>query len=377
MTKSPFTGVGERAADLLGLIHSDVCGPMSTTARGSFGYFVTFTDDLSRYGYVYLMRQKSETFDKFKEFQKEVENQLGKTIKALRSDRGGEYMSQVFDDHLKDCGILSQFTPPGTPQWNGVSERRNRTLLDMVRSMMSLADLPISFWGHALETAAFTLNRELSKAVEKTPYEIWTGRVPILSFLNIWGCEAYVRRLQPEKLGPKSDKCLFVGYPKETKGYFFYNRSDNKVYVARDGVILEKEFLSKEPSGRKIHLEEIREEQPQEEQQMEVETSPPLFGTSVPQEERVEVSQPIVETPNTSETLVSTEVEEGSPQGTLEVPAIVAPAPRRSQRHRTQPDRYLGIMMTENYEITLWESGEPYTYNEALEAPTPINGLRP
>ena len=130
----------------------------------------------------------------FKSFQNEVQNQLGKTIKALRSDRGGEYLSQEFDDHLRTCGIISQLTPPGTPQWNGVSERRNRTSLDMVRSMMSPTDLPFTFWGYALETAAFTLNRVPSKAVEKTPYEMWTGKRPSLSFLKIWGCEAYVKR---------------------------------------------------------------------------------------------------------------------------------------------------------------------------------------
>ncbi|HMC01572.1 MAG TPA: DDE-type integrase/transposase/recombinase, partial [Flavobacteriaceae bacterium] len=145
MTKSPFNGKGERASDLLGLIHTDVCGPMSTMARGGFSYFITFTDDLSRYGYIYLMKHKSESFEKFKQFQNEVQNQLGRTIKSLQSDRGGEYLSQVFDDHLKSCGIISQLTPPRTPQMNGVSERRNRTLLDMVRSMMSLAELPISF----------------------------------------------------------------------------------------------------------------------------------------------------------------------------------------------------------------------------------------
>ncbi|KAK9024843.1 hypothetical protein V6N11_064749 [Hibiscus sabdariffa] len=93
-------------------------------------------------------------------------------------NRGGEYLSQDFDELLKECGIFSQLSPPGTPQWNGVSERRNRTLLDMVRSMMSHSDLPISFWGHALETTAFTLNRVPSKLVQKTPYEIWTGKRP-------------------------------------------------------------------------------------------------------------------------------------------------------------------------------------------------------
>ncbi|KAK9019275.1 hypothetical protein V6N11_053801 [Hibiscus sabdariffa] len=132
MTKAPFNGKSERASDLLGLIHSDVCGPMNTQARGGFHYFITFTDDFSRYGYIYLMRHKSEALEKFKEFRNEVQNQHGKSIKALRSDRGGEYLSHEFDELLKECGIVSQLTPPGTPQWNGVSERRNRTLLDMV-----------------------------------------------------------------------------------------------------------------------------------------------------------------------------------------------------------------------------------------------------
>jgi transposase InsO family protein len=98
---------------------------MSTTARGGYQYFITFTDDLSRYGDVYLMKHKSETFEKFKEFHSEVENQCGKKIKTLRSNRGGEYLSHEFSSHLKSCGIVPQLTPPGTPQRNGVSERHN------------------------------------------------------------------------------------------------------------------------------------------------------------------------------------------------------------------------------------------------------------
>ena len=98
-----------------------------------------------------------------------------------------------------------------------VSERRNRTLLDMVRSMMSQADLPLLFWGYALENAAFTLNMVPSKSVEKTTYEIWSGKCPGLSFLKVWGSEAYVKRLMSDNLTPKSDKCFFVGHPRETK----------------------------------------------------------------------------------------------------------------------------------------------------------------
>ena len=168
---------------------------------------------------------------------------MGKTIKFLRSDRGGEYLSHEFSDYLKQCGIVPQLTPPGTLQWNGVSERRNRTLLDMVRSMMSQADVPLSFWGYALETAAFTLNRVPTKSVKKTPYEIWTGKHPRLSFLKVWGCEVYVKHLMSNKLTPKSDKCFFVGYPRETKGYYFYNQAEGKVFVAHNGAFLEKEFL--------------------------------------------------------------------------------------------------------------------------------------
>ncbi|KAL4295903.1 hypothetical protein GQ457_12G010770 [Hibiscus cannabinus] len=179
------------------------------------------------------MRHKSEALEKFKEFKNEVQNQHGKSIKALRSDRGGEYLSQDFDELLEECGIVSQLTQPSTPQWNGVSERRNRTLLDMVRSMMSHTELPTSFWGYALETSAFTLNHVPSKSVQKTPHEMWTGKRPNMSFMKVWGCKAYEKHHMSTKLEPKSHKFMFVGYPKETKGYYFFNPKENKVFVAR------------------------------------------------------------------------------------------------------------------------------------------------
>ena len=96
MTKTPFSGTMERATDLLEIIHTDVCDPMSVDARGEYHYFLTFIDDLSIYGYIYLRKHQSETFEKFKEFQSEVENHRNKKIKFLRSDRGGEYLSYKF-----------------------------------------------------------------------------------------------------------------------------------------------------------------------------------------------------------------------------------------------------------------------------------------
>ena len=118
---------------------------MSTQAKEGYEYFITCTDDYSIYGYVHLMKRKSETFKKFKEFRAEVENQLVKRIKAIWSNLGGEYFLGDFKDYLTQNGIVSQLTTPGTPQQNSVVEKRNKTLLEMVRSMMSYSTLPISF----------------------------------------------------------------------------------------------------------------------------------------------------------------------------------------------------------------------------------------
>ncbi|KAK8636397.1 hypothetical protein V6N13_124143 [Hibiscus sabdariffa] len=282
MTKAPFNGKGERASDLLGLIHSDVCGPMNTQARDGFHYFITFTDDFSRYGYIYLKRHKSEALGKFKEFRNE---------------------------------------------WNGVFERRNRTLLDMVRSMISHSDLPISFWVHALETSAFTLNRVPSKSVQKTPNEMWTGKRPSMSFMKIWGCKAYVKYHMSTKLEPKSHKCTFVGYPKETKGYYFYNHKENKVFVARTRVFLEKDFLSSKEDRRNIKLEEVQQLQDTE-----------------PEFERF-----------------SQTVEENSTN--LETRPL-----RRSTRERHEPERY-GFLVTTHGDVILVDHDEPKTYQEAVSSP--------
>ena len=122
---------------------------------------------------------------------------------------------------------------------------------------MSLIGLPLSFWGYALETVAFTLNRAPSKSVERTPYELWFGKKPKLSFLKVWGYVAYVKKLQLDKLEPKSKKCVSIGYPKGTVGYTFYHRSEGKIFVAKNGSFLEKKFLSKEVSGRKVELDEV------------------------------------------------------------------------------------------------------------------------
>nr|GEV53081.1 zinc finger, CCHC-type [Tanacetum cinerariifolium] len=141
-----------------------------------------------------------------------------------------------------------------------VSERRNRTLLDMVRSMMSQTTLPKSFWDYALETAARILNMVSTTKVDKTPYEIWQGQAPKSSYLKVWGCEAFVKRdtlTKPDKLDPRSFKCIFVGYPKETMGYSFYSPSENKVFVARNAEFFESKLLDLKASGSVEDIELI------------------------------------------------------------------------------------------------------------------------
>ncbi|GJT00921.1 retrotransposon protein, putative, ty1-copia subclass [Tanacetum coccineum] len=236
MTRKPFSHKTEKVKDVLGLIHTDVCGPLRHVSKKGASYFITFTDDYSRYGYVYLLKHKHEVFETFKVFKNEVENQLGKTIKAIRSDRGGEYISQEFKDYLKAYGIVQQLTPPYTPQHNGVSERRNRTLLNMVRSMMSLKTLPLSFWDYALESAARILNM-----------------VPIK---KVRGCEAHVKRHTPDKLQQRYVKCIFVGHPKETMGYYFYYPPENKIVVERYADFLEKDFILQKESERNVELDD-------------------------------------------------------------------------------------------------------------------------
>jgi hypothetical protein len=129
-------------------------------------------------------------------FINEVESQHGTKVKSMRSDRGGEYYGRYtengrcpgpFPKFLEDRGICAQYTMPGTPLQNGVFEGRNRTLMEMVRSMLSFSYIPLSLWMHALKTSTYLLNRVPSKLVPKTPYELWTGKRPSLRHLHVWG----------------------------------------------------------------------------------------------------------------------------------------------------------------------------------------------
>jgi hypothetical protein len=150
---------------------------------------------------------------------------------------------------------------PDDPQQNGVAERRNRTLMDMVRSMLSYSTLPISLWMEALKIAVHILNRVPSKSVPKTPYEIWTDRKHTLNYLHVWGCLAEARIFNPSigKLDPKTVSCHFIGYPDKSKGFcFYYPDRYIKIVETRHVVFLEDEVIRGSTMAREIRLEEKR-----------------------------------------------------------------------------------------------------------------------
>ena len=170
-----------RSQGVLEIIHTNICGSFNVKSVDGFDLFITFTDDCSRFGYIYPMKERAEALDKFKLFKAEVENQHDRKITIVRSDRGGEYYGRhmpygqipgPFAKFLQENGIKAQYSALGEPQQNGVAERCNRTLMDMVRSMLSHSTLPINLWMEALKTACHVLNKVPSKSVPKTPYEI-------------------------------------------------------------------------------------------------------------------------------------------------------------------------------------------------------------
>ncbi|KAF1318440.1 Gag-pol polyprotein, partial [Globisporangium splendens] len=238
-----------RSNSLLDIVHSDVCGPMQTPTFSGKRYFATFIDDKSRYCVVYLMQSKSEVFDKFVQFVQFVkfgETQTGRRVKVLRCDNGGEYKSAKMSKFCADRGIVQQFTPPYTPQLNGVAERMNRTLVECARCMLEHAKMPKSYWGEAVTTATFLRNRCPSRAVncDKSPFEVWSGKSPLLTNLKVFVCHAYVhvpsaKRL---KLDARSTRCRFLGYSEHEKAYRFEDIASGRVFVSRDAKFMEDIF---------------------------------------------------------------------------------------------------------------------------------------
>eukprot|EP00253_Pinus_taeda_P029735 PITA_29735 len=217
---------------------------MQAASLAGSQYFLTFIDDFTRKTWVYFLKNKSEVFEKFRNFKALVENQSGLHIKVLRTDRGGEYISKEFLIFCRENGIHKQFTARYTPQQNGVAERNNRTIMDMARSMLKAKYLPNDYWAEAINCAAYILKRCPTKAVmNRVPEEAWSGRKQGVTHMRVFGCVAYAHipdQLR-RKLDNKGEKCIFIGYSEESKAYRLYIPSTKKFFIRRDVQFIEEE----------------------------------------------------------------------------------------------------------------------------------------
>ncbi|GKV22816.1 hypothetical protein SLEP1_g32638 [Rubroshorea leprosula] len=206
-----------RAKQVLDLVHSDLCGPINPTSNGGKQYFITFIDDYSRKTWVYFLQTKSEALVAFKNFKVLAENEVGISVKVLRTDRGGEFNSKEFADFCEYNGIKRQLTVAYTPQQNGVCERKNHTIMNMMRSLMSKSDLPKEFCSEAVKWSVHILNRSPTCPLpDLTPEEAWSGRRPVVDYFIIFWCIAYahVPDQKRSKLDDKGEKCIFLGIEK-------------------------------------------------------------------------------------------------------------------------------------------------------------------
>ncbi len=260
-----------RAQKPLELVHSDVNGPLDITSLGGSRYFVTFIDDFSRWTSLFTMKTKSEVFECFKRFHAYAEKHTGARIgsvnvikrtsktaeelKAIRTDNGGEYISNEFKSYLLKHGIQHQLTVAYTPQQNGVAERMNRTLLDCVRSLLHTAKLDKKFWAEALATAVYIRNRMVSRSLPKhvTPHQRWMGKEPDLSHLRVFGCKCWfvLPKFKVKKLDARSKEGLMMGYSTQSKGYKIWDIESARMIVSRDVTFNEQ---SVGPSGIELPL---------------------------------------------------------------------------------------------------------------------------
>ncbi|CAA7024669.1 unnamed protein product [Microthlaspi erraticum] len=249
-----------RSSRRLQLIHSDLCGPISPASISDKKYILTFIDDYSRKVWIYFLSNKSETFVLFTRFKSLVERETGETLVCLRTDRGGEYMSNEFKSFCDEMGISRQLTTAFTPQQNGVAERKNRTIMNMVRCILNDKEVPRRFWPEAAKWAVHVLNRSSTSVLkEKTPEEMWSGVKPTVDYFRVFGCLAHVHvpDQRRKKLDDKSTTCVLIGVRSESKGYRLYNPVSQKVVTSRDVVFKEEKGWDWEKKSGETNEEQL------------------------------------------------------------------------------------------------------------------------
>ncbi|KAJ9692948.1 hypothetical protein PVL29_011870 [Vitis rotundifolia] len=371
-----------RSSAILEIIHTDICS-LDMDSHGQ-KYFISFIDDFSRYMYLYILHNKNEALDAFKVFKAEVEKQCGKQIKIVRLDRGGEYYGRYLEDgqspgpfakFLQEHGIVAQYTMPGSPDQNGVAERRNRTLLDMVRSMLSSSKLPKFLWTEALKTAVYILNRVPTKAIPKTPFELLKGWKPSLWHMRVWGCSSKVRIYNPQekKLDPRTISGYFIGYAEKSKGYRFYCPSHNtRIVESRNAKFLEYDLVSGSDQFRNIVSDiDHTESQPStSSDRLFIVHNTPQVQTGV--ERTIVEVQPIIEIPQAVDNILVDQVDQELPDTSEQQVEphtssedIGATLRRSTQTERSAiPSDYVVYLQESDYNIGA--ENDPESFSQAM-----------
>lgn len=244
----PYKTSERREKEILGLVHSDICGPISTTSLGGAKYFVTFIDNKSRFIEIKPLKKKSDVLEAFKEYKARVEKTTGHCIKKLRIDNAKEYLSKEFNDFLKKEGIARQLTVEYTPQQNDVAERANRTLVEMARCMLLQANAPFTLWAEAINASAHIRNRCLTRILNDVTYEEWTGEKPYVGYMRKFGSKviALKKTHRDNKFSPKGEEYILVGYSQESKAYRLWIRGTKTVVKRKDVQFIENQTIHSE-----------------------------------------------------------------------------------------------------------------------------------
>ncbi|KAJ3531525.1 hypothetical protein NM688_g7562 [Phlebia brevispora] len=249
-SRAPFPEVSpNRAAQVGDLIHSDIWGPARTESLQHNTYYISFTDDMSRFSFLDFLKTRTSALDRFRKLDRLLENQLGRRIKALRVDNAKEYVQGDFKAYLDSHGIILQTTAPYSPAQNGVAKRLNRTVAEHVRAMLIAHNVPRFLWQDGAAYAIFCKNRCPTCALlSKTPYEVFWGRRPDIQDLQEFGipCWVLVPKNRQDKLSPKSEQYVFTGIADHSSGWRYYSPKTRQILSSRNVVFTrqqEKEIL--------------------------------------------------------------------------------------------------------------------------------------
>jgi transposase InsO family protein len=221
----------------LELLHMDLFGPIAYISIDGSKYCLVIVDDYSRFTWVFFLQEKSQTQETLKGFLRRAQNEFGLRIKKIRSDNGTEFKNSQIEGFLEDEGIKHEFSSPYTPQQNGVVERKNRTLLDMARTMLNEYKTLDRFWAEAINTACYSINRlYLHRILKKTSYELLIGKKPNVSYFRVFGSKFFIliKRGRKSKFAPKAVDGFLLGYDSNTRAYRVFNKSTGLVEVSCD-----------------------------------------------------------------------------------------------------------------------------------------------